>query len=1239
MRLLKYFLVCVLMAGLAGCSDDLSVKPGFNDFPEGYIQLNLAVPDPVKVSTRSVDESAIDNLEVFIFNEDGTGFFQHQSVSADGIIDNTVGLSLGSQARNNTVLIYAVANVNPEKIKDITTVEGLRKYVLDQYDLGDYLPMIGFGVVDTSRTNTPTLSLYRAVAKVTAGCAPGKGELKGIQLYGNSVKGYLGSPKNTEEDYQDYIFHNTVSTKAPSTQDFEETALLYTYPSKGVSQEDMNSGAYSIVKVARNGSDQYYRLNLRTEKEGTLTYIDLLANHHYQIEITGFMTDGYASAEEAAKHPESDQYVVYTIHDHASEILSMVTDGVNELGVSPEVVIRQGDDGRSGTLIVKCYAPGQTVGADEIKFDYDNTWLTISPAKEHIDVVADPNPSFDSDNHGQQYEYEISIRDGKNVYEDQTWDVTVIWENKALKRTVSVIYESAFLLPEICTVELLIKDNTGAQFSLIKDYLTFVSGQGTSTEKNGTGTSIADASSTPKLYGIRPEDMTGAKRRNSGFHFPMPYGEKDGQTSPWTYEYTVNFASLTDRDDTGSRIKDINVRIEAESRATSGPRLEAKNWLQQNVAWSYTPGSSEVKLTFTGDKTQYDYAAANIVFTVTYEDYSTTTEIMTGLYHTGFFHYVEDTKYVEKKGYYYYEVVPMGKTGEYWLDRNIGATSNKDLIDISDDDNIDRSSAGLHYTIINATKAYELPEFDFGMCPPGYHVPNQTEWDNLRLSTNFTTQSVIYDNTVYMSTYYVSTNSQVGNIFLQKSRFVNGQDIYKQTPRYTTKWNNGDTGAGYYWSVTEAPAMEKEQMGNWLRALYLNGSASSYSNASVTDHRMPVRCKAGTSKEALVSQEYYISFNVHEVTHVYLFDTRNGSNTGLYNFPGKAVGTQASAIKWQHFSCSTTVDPEYLRMLFVRLEDDGKVTIYTRNGDKFDKNYSYSDDFLSADKSWSVTKGVYYDFCAKVDDRDKNVLPSKPGDCITSDGNTGGGGDGDGGNNDKGGNETERGSDTNPYDIIIWSGNKVVTWSEQTHVDYAWKTVPVNSRLRIYGESISSDEPSVCIRRQNWKGNLLGQSDGYFQYNNVNGYVEILLTQDLIDELITYGLALVGKNFRVYYVTLVLEGELKELPSGDYTWTGNMPASDYNGFFNNLKTTEYDWNKINGGTLSIYYNEDSNMQLLLKYANGETITTYASWNNNVTNPIVVNLTSDFINNIRAKGGLMFGGQFYTLTKVEIKVSN
>ncbi|MCH5238492.1 MAG: hypothetical protein J1E95_11975, partial [Muribaculaceae bacterium] len=87
MRLLKYFLVCVLMAGLAGCSDDLSVKPGFNDFPEGYIQLNLAVPDPVKVSTRSVDESAIDNLEVFIFNEDGTGFFQHQSVSADGIID------------------------------------------------------------------------------------------------------------------------------------------------------------------------------------------------------------------------------------------------------------------------------------------------------------------------------------------------------------------------------------------------------------------------------------------------------------------------------------------------------------------------------------------------------------------------------------------------------------------------------------------------------------------------------------------------------------------------------------------------------------------------------------------------------------------------------------------------------------------------------------------------------------------------------------------------------------------------------------------------------------------------------------------------------------------------------------------------------------------------------------------------------------------------------------------------
>ena len=1139
---------------LQSCSEDLDVSYGIYDIPEGYIALNLAVPDPVTVSTRAVNESAINNLDIFIFNENGDGFYQYHKVGSVISTDNKVYVPLNNQARNNNVIIYAVANVDSESIKDITSIESLRKYLLDKSLADGYLPMIGFSKINTAINNTPTISLYRSVAKISASVDLGKGDLMGIQLYNNSSKGFLGSAINTEDKYKDYVIDSeNIFSNQPSSGSFNNTSLVYTYPSKGGEKNDLHAGAYLIVKVKRDGSDQYYRLNLRREVGGELTPIEKLeANHHYAISITGFMTDGYATPEEAAEHPESDQFVGYTIHDHALEILSMVTDGYRELGVSPGVVITLDAEGnRKGILTVKCYDPDNTseINENDIKITIKNNKdeLLIGSRKSHTStdipytlegddknytIKDDPNLSYDKDNQkGKQYDYELSIPMEKKLYEDMSWDLLVEWHG--LQREVKVSYEAAFLLPQICTTELTILKNDDSQFANIKDYWTFITGEGTYKEgKDGTGLSSDEAAQTPQLYGIRTTDMTGEKKRTGGFHFPMPYGETGNVVTPWSYKYTIDFSKFLDLYAPGGSITGIDINVSATSP-------DNKILSNETLSWEYDKNKGGT-LIFIGDKSSYQYAGGNITFIISYktsENVSGTYEIVASLYHTGFFHYENDTKYVptdnddDRRGYYYYEVVPMGDG--YWLDRNICASSNQSFIDITDDNNVDRRAAGLHYTIIKKQNAYKLPEFDFGMCPPGYHVPNEAEWDAVRLSTNFVTRSVIYNNTVYMSTYYVTNVSKIGNIYLQKARFVNGNNIYSEERKFSTLYNNGDAGAGYYWSVTEAPAMEKEQMGNWLRALYLNGSASSYTNASVTDHRMPVRCKAGTSEDATVSSHNYISFNVHEVTHIYLVDTRSNPWTPLYTFPGKAVGTTQSAIKWQHFYCSTTVPTDKVRALFVKLEKDGKVTIYTRKGTSFENNVTYDSGYLTEDKSWSVLDGAFYDFCSVGADRGSNYFSTfdgqsetnvYPTDCITVDDSDPGYGGGGSGEQNSGNFEWDG------YESVNWSKS----WDGLSADHYDWTNVE-SAKIWLTLETYYSDavirlyhkNPDWQIlnglREYSW--NDLGRPDYNESTRQTVTYGYIELTSPMIQELIEHdGLMVGGNNYGLKGVKL----EIKE---------------------------------------------------------------------------------------------------------------
>ena len=1140
LSLIPYTLSLILAAMLPSCSEDLDVSDGIEGVPEGYMQINIAVPDPTIVSTRSgIDESIVNTLKVFIFSQDGMSKLQEvdEFTSLSG---NSVSFSLNGNARDKDVLIYAVANVSG--ITGINSSDDLRKYTLtpvlayiDNSDnikannFSNGLPMVGYSSVNTSDGNNVTVPIYRAVAKISAVSSVAEVSVSKIWIYKYSDGGFLSSYLNKED------FDNNVNTYQGHIIDSNGLASIelvsnegtysYVYPSKGVgSKTDLNNGAFVVVEVIRNGKNQYYRLNLRKTKANSddLEFIDLYANHEYKINITGFFTDGYDTYSEAAKHPDCDSALKYEIHDHAAEVLSMITDGYNELGVTPEINLNSSKT--SATVVVKCFNPdNDNVQNSDISFTTASSWLSVSYSKVHNTAttqVDDFNEDWDSDNHGNQYEYIISIKEGQLPYEDQVGEVVFTWNN--LKRTVKVNYEAAFNLPDVCEASLTIYEDgvetEDKKFSEIKDYWTFIRSLGEN--KSTTNGVEVGALETPKLWGILAEDMTGEKKRTNGFHFPMPYGENHSST-PWTYVYSIDFKNLLNQSDVNATsIQRIDAVIDGDDN------LKAADVIN----WEYNTSRTDGKLRFDQSKLSnpYDYLGGTLTFTITYNNNSTS-EIVASLYHTGFFHYEGNDKYAptEYKGYYYYEVVPMGAEGDYWLDRNICARSNKSFIDISNDpnDDTDRSAAGFHYTIIENQKDFELPDWDFNMCPPGYHVPNTTEWDNVRLSRNFQTRSVIYNNTTFMSTYYVTNNSKIGNIYLQKARFVNSQNIWNsEGKRFSPVYNKGDAGAGYYWSVTEAPAMEKEQMGNWLRALYLNGSSTTYNNASIIDHRMPIRCKAGTATEATSTSDYYISFNVHEATHVYFFNVE--TQTPLYTFPGRAIGSASSSIKWQHFYCSTAVDPSKLRMLFVKLDkDDGSVYIYRKPDSgytndegqavNFVKTREYNKNYLSEAYSWAVENGKYYDFCEKrqihSDNITDNVLTSEPKDCTTSQDSDNTGGD----SGQLKGNQ-------------VWKGSLSINWSvafeEWAYDKYDWSSLKENSTLTIYYNygNYYDVQLRVWHATPNWN-EIPGLPNTYASWSTPalpqSGKLEITLTRSILTDLINNGgLAITGNGYTLTQV-------------------------------------------------------------------------------------------------------------------------
>lgn len=854
----KLFIYLTLLAGLSACSvEEIQAPSGLG--ADGELTVTLSVPEMETVGTRS-DENKIKDVTMLVLSNSGVEQAETITLGAENNLGNNqyqIKKKLNQNLHSKSGLrLYFIANLrNNVKATDLMSYsEAQLKALTTTYfvNTSDQMMMSGVSNLSDIAGGSPVL-LQRNAAKITVtdkqpnadGTLPTGTTEFPFNVYGTSVSSSIVAGALNGSEY----IQDAVATD-PDNVSFTGKTLDYLHYTKNPGR-NVEARPFIIVKAkypATGGSDYYYRLEFERYDQTTKKFeaLNILPNHHYQVVITEVTGKGYPTPQEAMKNPSS--LIMATIYDYSPQAYNMVTDGLRELGVTGQL-LHNGEPTTGGTpeyIYIKVYSPDAAdynSPAQAIKISASESWLSFGTMVKTTDSGT-PLPGADSFK-GQLFRVPVHFNKTKEPGELDAV-ITVIW--KGLQREIPVKWTRDFDPSELCDVQLTIKDASG-------------------TAKYTSTNYWADIANTSLFGGLSVEENEG-KIRNQGLHFPVNYG---GPSARWKYEYKVSFHNLNDGHSYDWRV------------VTTG---------LQSVTITPASGNNvtgEAEFTVTHDNTldNWDYKVGTLKFELRKPGETKWTDYEIDLYHTGFFDNPKrfrntdhrmDTP--EKDFFYYYEVIKGPGTNDYWLDRNLGATSSAYYIEKegADPEYFGKSESAGGYYSVAAYNNGGNPTMYTDICPPGFQIPKVEEWNNMRNSPDFvTTQSGTY----YRAEY---TNANGQKINFPRCRFYNNDNSMK----------TGESRAGYYWSRTAANGLEKDQIGNWLRYLKFSGSIASYDNGQVNGRRgskgsaMSVRCINVTSDPTVIHRTY---FNVSGATHVFLYSVDDqGNRNPVTNWPGKAIG-------------------------------------------------------------------------------------------------------------------------------------------------------------------------------------------------------------------------------------------------------------------------------------------------------------------------------------------------------------
>jgi len=378
-KFLKILVFIYVPIFICGCKDDREDYNYSKTGKETTVSFSVRVPGaetPKTYALDQFDENEVRTIEILLFNSI-SGEYIKNPIYSNTISDNPENIRIKNftvKVLEGTYDMIVLANSRQSLTSILNEINAgdLKASVLEKllvHNTGKWntdsgsneyiaIPMWGeiSGITVTSgmSSNIP-LTLLRLVSKIDVTLATddakNKFELKSVRLYNYNNKGYI-APLDSNWDGDDYtVVAPSIPASATKPENPGQSPLLYdgstinsgvsctseiyTFEAPAGSSSNLQSNTCLVIGgIYENDSNEtYYRIDFTNSSETTVTYLPLLRNHCYKVNITALDGAGYTSPEEAFKYPtfniESE-----IISWNESKITDIVYDGQYMLGVS-----------------------------------------------------------------------------------------------------------------------------------------------------------------------------------------------------------------------------------------------------------------------------------------------------------------------------------------------------------------------------------------------------------------------------------------------------------------------------------------------------------------------------------------------------------------------------------------------------------------------------------------------------------------------------------------------------------------------------------------------------------------------------------------------------------------------------------------------------------------------------------------------------------------------------------------
>ncbi len=450
--------------------------------PEGYtlIEFKANISDIQRLDTRAVDPDGLDlnNMTLFCFNEYGLYISSETATLKTQSIDSG---TFSAIIPNNTHIIHFLAN-HSEGLYDDSNFPGQTESMVVANMEGGSGMLVYWSRFQKDAANEKSISEQIAELEYEVNGVTHEG----VKLIRNQAKVTI---ENWDSDYFHVTGYRTVNIPAFGTvaphhperhfdivEDWEETDDFVTLPDNQALLSDItdintkpedyifeteNSGDRLVSVIIRGhapgdvhseDNDLYYRVVLQNEDGSNFM---IRRNHHYNIKITGRLTFGQKTFEEALNGPATNNAWI-SIDEWVNEI----SDGTETLWVEQTAYVLSSDlyAGTNWTFPYKYTKNGRgdteapTVTWIDNNVAYDNITNTYNKTTGEGEVMLRLYPMYEGN---EQQVGSLLIKKGKlqrkiTVYVIRTQQFTPSWISSQVFGVAHEYVTVVFTVPDTC---------------------------------------------------------------------------------------------------------------------------------------------------------------------------------------------------------------------------------------------------------------------------------------------------------------------------------------------------------------------------------------------------------------------------------------------------------------------------------------------------------------------------------------------------------------------------------------------------------------------------------------------------------------------------------------------------------------------------------------------------------------------------------------------------------------------